>query len=101
MNLGTGKGYSVREVITMIERVSGRKVPVRQALRRAGDPSMLVAGAHRARELMEWQPQHSSLQTIISTAWRWHAARHEKVSRGQVPVLSFARQHGLTGVPAV
>jgi UDP-glucose-4-epimerase GalE len=97
MNLGTGKGYSVREVITMIERVSGRKVPIRQAARRAGDPPMLVAGAHRAYELLGWQPQHSSLETIIATAWRWHAARHEKV---QVPVLSFTRQHSLTGVPA-
>jgi UDP-glucose-4-epimerase GalE len=97
MNLGTGKGYSIREVITMIERVSGRKVPVRQAARRAGDPPMLVAGAHLAHELLGWQPQHSSLETIIATAWRWHAARHEKV---QVPVLSFTRQHSLTGVPA-
>jgi len=70
-NLGTGKGHSVREVIAMVERVSGRKVPVREAPRRAGDPPSLVADARKSRELMAWSPRHSTLQEIVETAWNW------------------------------
>src|SRR5688572_9286669 len=71
-NLGTGRGHSVREVIAMVERVSGRRVPVMYAPRRAGDPQELVASVTRAREALGWQPRRSSLEEIIGTAWRWH-----------------------------
>lgn len=87
INLGTGAGCSVREVIAMVEQVSGRKVPIRDAPRRAGDPPTLVARVERAREVLDWQPRHSSLETIIETAWRWHS-RHRAVvaeSRGCGP----------------
>ena len=77
INLGTGMGHSVREVVTMVERVGGRQVPVRKAPRRAGDPPVLVASAGRAYELLGWQPRYSSLETIVATAWRWHAMRRE------------------------
>jgi UDP-arabinose 4-epimerase len=75
INLGTGKGHSVRTVIDCIERVTGRRVPVREAPRRAGDPPELVARVSRARELLGWEPKASALETIIDTAWRWHAKR--------------------------
>lgn len=74
LNLGTGRGYSVREVITTTENVVGRTVPVVQCPRRPGDPPELVADARRAGEVLGWQPRHSSLENIIATAWRWHQA---------------------------
>ena len=74
LNLGTGRGHSVREVIAMVERVSGRKVNARNAPRRAGDPPVLIAAPGRARELLGWEPRWSSLETIVQTAHRWHSA---------------------------
>jgi UDP-glucose-4-epimerase GalE len=70
LNLGTGRGYSVREVISTIERVTGRKVPTRQAPRRAGDPAELVADPARAAKGLNWQARYS-LEQIVSTAWNW------------------------------
>jgi len=74
LNLGTGRGHSVREVIAMVERVGGRKVNARNAPRRAGDPPVLIAAPGRARELLGWEPRWSSLETIVQTAHRWHSA---------------------------
>jgi UDP-glucose 4-epimerase len=71
-NLGTGRGYSVREVITIAERISGRTIAVREAPRRAGDPPELVAAADKARRELGWQPYYVELEAIIETAWRWH-----------------------------
>ena len=75
-NLGTGHGYSVREVIDTAARITGRKVPVIEGARRPGDPAVLVADAARAREQLTWQPRHSDLDQIIATAWAWHQKRH-------------------------
>lgn len=72
-NLGTGRGHSVREVTSMVERVSGRKVPVRETGRRPGDPPCLIADASKAGELLSWRPQHSTLEEIVQTAWNWKA----------------------------
>jgi UDP-arabinose 4-epimerase len=83
MNLGTGHGHSVREVIAMVERVSGRRVPVMHAPRRAGDPPELVAHASRARQALGWNPRSSSLETIVETAWRWHSEARASVTRGE------------------
>jgi len=80
LNLGTGKGYSVREVVRAVEEVTGRPVPVVEAPRRPGDPPELVADSTRAREQLGWKPQHSDLRTIVSTAWRWHEARFSPAS---------------------
>lgn len=71
-NLGTGRGYSVREVIAAIERAGERKVPIQEAPRRAGDPPMLVADPARAARELHWTPQHSSLDNIVETAWKWY-----------------------------
>lgn len=72
-NLGTGRGCSVREVIAMVERVSGRRVPAAERERRAGDPAVLVADASRAGAELGWRPRESSLERIVETAWRWAA----------------------------
>jgi UDP-arabinose 4-epimerase len=71
-NLGTGHGYSVREVIAAVERAGGRKVPIEEAPRRAGDPAMLVADPARAARELHWTPQDSSLGNIVETAWNWY-----------------------------
>jgi UDP-glucose 4-epimerase len=75
LNLATGKGYSVREVIAAAERVTQHRIPRREAARRPGDPPALVADAGRARTLLGWTPRHSDLDTILATAWAWHRRR--------------------------
>jgi UDP-arabinose 4-epimerase len=79
LNLGTGKGHSVREVLAAVEKVSGRKVPAREVGRRAGDPPSLVADARKATEVLAWHPKYAALETIVEHALRWH----EKHKRGQ------------------
>jgi UDP-glucose-4-epimerase GalE len=74
LNLGTGRGYSVREVIRVAEEVTGRKVPVQEGPRRAGDPPVLVAAADRARRELNWTPHYAELKPIVETAWNWHRA---------------------------
>jgi UDP-glucose-4-epimerase GalE len=71
MNLGTGQGCSVRQVIAAVERIAGRPVPFRETARRAGDPPELVADPALARARLGWQPRHSDLDTIIRTALAW------------------------------
>lgn len=70
VNLGTGRGYSVKEVLSKIEQVSGHKVPVRIAPRRAGDPPALVADPAAAEKLLRWKATRS-LDDIVTTAWKW------------------------------
>ena len=72
LNLGTGSGHSVRQVIAAAERVTERRIPRHEAARRPGDPPMLVAEASRAREILGWVPSLSSLDRILETAWAWH-----------------------------
>ncbi|MBY0527205.1 MAG: UDP-glucose 4-epimerase GalE [Gemmataceae bacterium] len=71
-NLGTGHGYSVREVIRTVEEVSGRPVPVKEGPRRAGDPPKLVAASEKAQRELGWQPRYTELRRIVETAWKWH-----------------------------
>ena len=70
-NLGNGTGFTVREVIAAVERVTGRKVPFREGPRRPGDPPSLVGNAASARRKLGWKPRHADLAVIIGTAWRW------------------------------
>jgi len=72
VNLGTGRGYTIREVISLVEEVSGRRVPYRQGPRRTGDPAVLVADSTRAASMLGWRPKFSELRAIVETAWRWH-----------------------------
>jgi UDP-glucose 4-epimerase len=74
-NLGTGTPTSVREVITAVEKVTGLKVPVKFAPRRAGDPPALYADAAKARGELGWEPKYRTIEPIIETAWRWHKTR--------------------------
>jgi len=73
LNLGTGIGASVLEVIAMVQTVAGRAVPSVAAPRRAGDPPVLVASSAMARRALKWEPSYSSLETIVESAWRWHS----------------------------
>ncbi len=72
LNLGTGTGYSVRQVIDTVERISGKKVPAQMGPRREGDAPELVCDPRLVRETLGWIPQHSSLEEIVTTAWCWH-----------------------------
>jgi UDP-glucose-4-epimerase GalE len=75
VNLGTGKGYSVREVMETAKRVTGINFTVKEAGRREGDPPELVASVERARTLLGWSATHSDLDNIVKTAWAWHRRR--------------------------
>jgi UDP-glucose 4-epimerase len=71
LNCGYGHGYSVREVLRMVERVNGKPLNVNEGPRRAGDPPSLVAHAARIRELLEWQPHFDDLETIVRSQLEW------------------------------
>ncbi len=74
VNLGSGTGFSVLEVLGATEAVVGRPVPHVLGPRRAGDPPLLVATNERARELLGWTPKRGSLDEMIGSAWRWRQA---------------------------
>jgi len=72
INLGTGRGHSVREVVDTVARVSGRMVPAVESPRRPGDPPELVAAPAVARDVLGWSCQYANLETIVRHAWAWH-----------------------------
>jgi UDP-glucose 4-epimerase len=74
LNLGTGRGYSVREVIDACRRVTGLQIQEVIGPRRPGDPPQLVADSSRAQKQLDWQPQYRDIDAIVSTAWRWHSS---------------------------
>ena len=78
LNLGTGCGSSVREVIAAVEKSSGLQVPYKESPRRAGDPPVLVAKADKAKQVLGWQTQHSDLDNIVKTAWAWSKKQQSK-----------------------
>jgi UDP-glucose 4-epimerase len=71
LNVGYGHGYSVREVLAMVERVGGKPLVIREEPRRAGDPAYLVARAERIRAELGWQPRHDDLEAIVSSSLSW------------------------------
>ena len=75
-NLGTGQGFSVREVIDASRAVTNREVPYSEGPRRAGDATKLVSGSTRAEADLGWKPQRSTLSDMIADAWRWHLNGH-------------------------
>jgi UDP-glucose 4-epimerase len=79
LNCGYGRGYSVRELLSMVETVAGHPIAKREEPRRAGDPPALVARAARIRSLLGWQPRHDSLKDIVETALAWE----RKLAAGQ------------------
>ena len=80
LNLGTGRGCSVRETIAAAERVTGLAIPKQESPRRAGDPPMLVADPSLVGKVLGWQARMSGMDNIIATAWAWHNRRqpHDK-----------------------
>ena len=75
VNLGTGRGMSVREIVALVGELTGHPVPIQEAPRRAGDPPVLVANAARAASLLGWQPRLNTPRDIVESACRWHGER--------------------------
>ncbi|MEK7270800.1 MAG: UDP-glucose 4-epimerase GalE [Planctomycetota bacterium] len=75
-NLGTGTGTSVKEILDVAERVTGKRVPIEPGPRRAGDPPRLVAANARARTDLGWTPRITDIRAIVESAWAWHRRRH-------------------------
>jgi UDP-glucose 4-epimerase len=71
-NLGSGNGYSVREVIETARQVTGHPIPVNELPRRPGDSARLVASSEKIKSELGWKPEHENLKEIISSAWEWH-----------------------------
>lgn len=71
-NLGSGSGFSVKQVIDLARDVTGHPIPAVVSPRRAGDPAVLIASSEKARSVLGWQPRYDQLSAIIETAWRWH-----------------------------
>jgi UDP-glucose 4-epimerase len=75
-NLGNGAGFSVREVIESARRVTGRPIQAEIVPRRPGDPAILIASSEKIERELGWKPRHSTLDTIIASAWEWHQIRY-------------------------
>ncbi|MBN23302.1 MAG: UDP-glucose 4-epimerase GalE [Bdellovibrionaceae bacterium] len=71
-NLGNGNGFSVKEVIEKVKLITKTPFEVKDAPKRPGDPGILIADSTRAKEILKWEPQYNSLESIINTAWKWH-----------------------------
>jgi UDP-glucose-4-epimerase GalE len=76
INLGTGRGHSVREVIDTVRRITGKDFKVREIARREGDPPILIASADRAKEVLGWTAIESDLDVIVASAWNWYQRTH-------------------------
>jgi len=70
-NLGTGRGFTVREVVETVRRVTGHPIPAREVARRPGDPAVLVAGSESIKRDLQWRPQFPELESIVRSAWEW------------------------------
>jgi UDP-glucose 4-epimerase len=75
INLGTGIGTSVKEIIDAAEKVTGQKIPLEYGSRREGDPSKLYAANNYAKEILGWEPKYTNIEDIIKTAWLWESNR--------------------------
>ena len=71
-NLGTGNGFSVKQIIEAAEEVTGMKAPVTYGPRREGDPARLIADSRKAAEILGWIPKYQNVKDIVETAWKWH-----------------------------
>lgn len=71
-NLGNGNGFSVKEMIDAARKVTGHEIPAKICERRAGDPARLIASAEKARAVLNWKPEYTNVEDIISAAWNWH-----------------------------
>ncbi|AGX02394.1 MULTISPECIES: UDP-glucose 4-epimerase GalE [Bacillus] len=74
INLGSGQGFSVKEMIEAVREVTGHEIPAKVVPRRSGDPSTLIASSEKAKTVLGWNPQRTSIKQIIEDAWSWHQA---------------------------
>jgi UDP-glucose 4-epimerase len=79
-NIGNGHGFSVREVVESVRRVTGHPIPVLEEPRRLGDPAVLVASSKRIMDELGWKPRFSALDDVVRSAWIWHQQRYKAVS---------------------
>ena len=84
LNVGSGKGFSVLDVINTAVEITGKDIPVNIGERRQGDPPKLVADAKLIEKVLGWKPRYSDLKTIIKTAWKWHSGRRIKLLKPTV-----------------
>jgi len=75
-NLGNGVGFSVREVVESVRRVTGHPIPVEECPRRPGDPAVLIASSEKIASELGWKPKYTKLDDIIESAWKWHQVRY-------------------------
>lgn len=73
-NLGSSQGFSVKEIIKTAREITGHEIPAKVAERRAGDPSTLIAGSEKAKQILGWSPSRTDIKRIITDAWNWHQA---------------------------
>jgi UDP-glucose 4-epimerase len=76
-NLGNGQGFSVREVVEVARKVTGKQIAAVEVERRPGDPAVLVAGSNRIRQELGWKPRYAQLEEIVGSAWEWHQKHPE------------------------
>jgi len=75
LNCGYGRGYSVREAVNAVRKVTGADIHIEETARREGDPAELVADTSLIREKLSWEPEYDDLETIVRTAWEWEKSR--------------------------
>jgi UDP-glucose 4-epimerase len=84
-NLGNGRGFSVREVIDIVRRVTRHPIPAREVERRPGDPAVLVASSDKIKRELRWEPQFPALEAIVRSAWDWRRAHPEGYTASTAP----------------
>ncbi len=77
-NIGNGQGFSVREIIESVRRVTGKAIEVVEEPRRAGDPAVLIASSAKITAELGWKPEHTSIDAIVESAWAWHQERYQR-----------------------
>jgi UDP-glucose 4-epimerase len=80
-NRGNGRGFSVREVIDTVRRVTGHPIPAIESPRRAGDPAVLVASSEKIKKELGWTPKYADLESIVRSAWDWRKAHSNGYAR--------------------
>jgi UDP-glucose 4-epimerase len=78
-NVGTGNGYSNKEVVSMVKKVSGASFDVEVHPRRPGDANELIADCSKIQQDLGFKPEHSDLETIVKSAWQWHLKQSQKI----------------------
>ena len=82
-NLGNGQGFSNREILEAARKVTGHPIPAQDAPRRPGDPATLIASSQKAMDVLGWKPRYTSVEDVIASAWRWHAAHPDGYGDGR------------------